>query len=200
MRTQVLDETLYKTATKIILGCGPRSATRNPGWLPTDRYVIDVTNKETLLKWWEPGTITAFLAEHVWEHLTEDEAINANAIIFEFLKPGGWFRVAVPDGYNPDPAHIEHIKVGGDNQYHQQLYNYKSMTSQLEKAGFKIDLIEYYDEHGKFNTTPWDEAKGFVKRTSRTKKRVPSLLIDATKPGVLAVKPPLNITPIIVIP
>ena len=38
-------------------------------------------------------------AEHVFEHLTWDEARAALANISQYLKDGGRIRIAVPDGY-----------------------------------------------------------------------------------------------------
>jgi predicted SAM-dependent methyltransferase len=47
------------------------------------------------------------LAEHVWEHLTEEEGLAAARACFKYLSPGGFLRVVVPDGLHPDPAYVE---------------------------------------------------------------------------------------------
>lgn len=172
----------YPHATKVIIGSASRNK-RNPDWLPTTARTVNAFDRATYAQWWQPGTISAFLAEHVWEHLTEEQAVQADKIIFEFLKPGGWLRLAVPDGYTPDPDYIDHVKVGGDNQYHQQLYTYKTMVQQLESAGFQVKLLEYFDEHGQYHHNPWDITTGFIKRSYANRmRRHLSIVIDAIKP------------------
>lgn len=176
---------IYEKATRVLLGCGGRTR-NNEAWLATDRYKVDLLDRSTFEKWWKPNTITAFLSEHVWEHLSEEEAERANSILFDFLKPGGWFRIAVPDGFNPNPKYIDHVKVGGDNQYHKQLYNYKTLTAQLEKAGFKVEPLEYFNENGELVLNKWDKKDGFLRRCSfnliRLRKKDLSLVVDAFKP------------------
>ena len=48
------------------------------------------------------GSIDAILAEHVWEHLAEEEGLAAAKCCYRYLRPGGYLRVAVPDGFHPD--------------------------------------------------------------------------------------------------
>lgn len=43
------------------------------------------------------GLVDAFLAEHVWEHLSLEDAHRAARNCHEFLRPGGRLRLAVPD-------------------------------------------------------------------------------------------------------
>jgi predicted SAM-dependent methyltransferase len=43
--------------------------------------------------------IDIILSEHVWEHLTYEEGVEAAEICYDFLKPGGYIRCAVPDGF-----------------------------------------------------------------------------------------------------
>lgn len=43
------------------------------------------------------GLADAFLAEHVWEHLSLEDAHRATRNCYRFLRPGGRLRLAVPD-------------------------------------------------------------------------------------------------------
>jgi predicted SAM-dependent methyltransferase len=59
----------------------------------------------------------------------------------------------------------------------------------LEKAGYKVNLLEWFDEQGKFHHENWDVAGGFIKRSTRFDPRnstnrttYTSLIIDAIKP------------------
>ena len=48
------------------------------------------------------NSLEAILAEHVWEHLTNKEGVEAARICFEFLKPRGYICCPVLDGFFPD--------------------------------------------------------------------------------------------------
>jgi predicted SAM-dependent methyltransferase len=103
------------------------------------------------------------LAEHVWEHLTYEEGIRAAEICYKYLKPKGYIRCAVPDGFFPDEDYHNAIKIGGPGPKdhpaasHKIVHNYKSLTSMFEEAGFRVELLEFCDEEGKFFYNHWDE-------------------------------------------
>lgn len=70
--------------------------------------------------------VDAILAEHVWEHLDCFGAIMAAQNCFKYLKPGGYMRVAVPDGWHPDKDYIDCVKPGGweaGSKDHHVLYH-----------------------------------------------------------------------------
>src|SRR3954468_22373780 len=79
---------------RIVIGAG---GTSEPGWIPTQAHQLDVTNAVSWACYFEPSSVDALLAEHVWEHLTLDQAKQAAAHCYRHLKPGGYIRVAVPD-------------------------------------------------------------------------------------------------------
>lgn len=58
---------------------------------------MNLLSLESWNKLSEPESIEALLAEHVWEHLTYEEGIIAAKHCYQFLKPGGYIRCAVPD-------------------------------------------------------------------------------------------------------
>ena len=130
-------------------------------------------------------------AEHVWEHLTDEQTRLANDNCYRFLKKGGRLRLAVPDGNHPDQDYIDYVKPKGQGwgaDDHKILYDYRLMTSRLEKSGFKVRLLEYWDEDGKFHFNEWSNDYGRVKRSSRNDSRnsggelkYTSLIIDAVK-------------------
>lgn len=66
------------------------------------------------------------MAEHIWKYLTSDEAIFAARQFYLHLKPGDYLRIAILDGFHPDPEYIEWVKVGGIGsgaKDHKVLYN-----------------------------------------------------------------------------
>lgn len=174
---------------KIIVGDGGLIST--PDWISTDIDFLDVTDQN---KWdflFENKKISNIFSEHVWEHLSIEDSEIANKNIFKNLKIGGRFRIAVPDGYNPDPDYIEYVKPGGYGagaHDHKRLYNYMSLKEDLEKIGFSVDLLEYWDESGNFNFVEWDinlgkviRSKRFDSRNENGKLNYTSLIVDAIK-------------------
>jgi predicted SAM-dependent methyltransferase len=174
---------------KVIIGA---AGITYPGWVGTEQNILDVTDRSTFLRYWEPAFVSAFLAEHVWEHLDEESTEVANHNCLEFLKPGGWLRLAVPDGLKPDPDYINWVRPGGTGpgaEDHKVLYDYKSMKMTLERAGFRVLLLEYWDESGDFHFRDWSSKDGHVRRSSRYDPRnqdkslaYTSLIVDAIKP------------------
>jgi predicted SAM-dependent methyltransferase len=102
------------------------------------------------------------------------------------LKPGGYIRVAVPDGLHPDPSYREYIKpggaAGGPVGGHLVAYTYKDLVSVFESAGFATQLLEYHDESGKFHVEEWNAADGMIHRSVRFDPRgAVSIVLDARK-------------------
>ena len=81
---------------RVILGAGEQ---RWDGWIPTQQAQLDVLNPASFAAYFGDARADAFLCEHVWEHLTVNEGERAARLVFEYLKPGGVLRVAVPDGH-----------------------------------------------------------------------------------------------------
>jgi predicted SAM-dependent methyltransferase len=179
-----------RLAKKVIVGA---AGIPSPGWVETERDLLDVTDRSTFLRYWKPRSISAFFAEHVWEHLDEENAEIANRNCFEFLEPGGRLRLAVPDGYKPDPHYIEWVRPGGKGpgaEDHKILYDYKMLRTKLEWSGFRIMLLEYWDENGEFHFCDWSSEDGHVRRSRRYDPRnrekhlaYTSLIADAIRPN-----------------
>ena len=101
-------------------------------------------------------------------------------------------NVAVPDVFHPDSAYIEAVRPGGTGvgaEDHKVLYNYKTLTELLKNTGFEVELLEYWDENGKFHFKDWSSEYGHVQRSKRYDKRnqdgtltYTSLIVDAIKP------------------
>ncbi len=174
---------------RIVIGA---SGVTPPDWISSDIDYLNLLNENHWLPYFEKNKIEALLAEHVWEHLSDEDATLATKICFKYLKPeGGYLRVAVPDGFSPDKKYIDYVKPGGNGagaHDHKVLYNYKTLSNIFEKAGFEISLLEYFDEKGIFHQNNWDPKDGQVCRSSENDKRnkdgklnYTSLIIDAIK-------------------
>lgn len=167
------------------------------GWIQTQQTELDLTRRDD---WacrcrFGPASISRILAEHVWEHLTPDEASVAAQVCFEFLAPGGFLRCAVPDGCFPNEDYQRIVQVGGPGPSdhpaasHRVVYDYRMLSRVFVQAGFDVRLLEWWDEHGKFHAEPWDERDGFIYRSLRFDQRnengslvFTSLILDAVKP------------------
>ncbi|KAB8138128.1 SAM-dependent methyltransferase [Gracilibacillus oryzae] len=179
---------------KVVIGAGDHN--NNPTWLQTQESELNLLRKSDWEKNFSSNTLQAIVAEHVWEHLTYEEGVSAAEICYEFLRPGGYVRCAVPDGYFPDKEYQNVIKVGGPGPEnhpaasHKIVHNYKTLRSLFEKAGFIVDLLEYCDEKGNFHESQWDEKTGFIYRSKRFdhrnksgKLKFVSVIVDAVKPS-----------------
>jgi len=108
-----------------------------------------------------------------------------------YLKPEGYFRVAVPDGFHPNAEYIDYVKPGGIGagaEDHKILYNFRSLESVFMHAGFHIDLLEYFDEKREFHYKEWSPQDGMIYRSKRFDERnqngllnYTSLILDARK-------------------
>ncbi|MDA1874942.1 SAM-dependent methyltransferase [Bacillus cereus group sp. BY112LC] len=178
--------------TKVVVGA--EGYNNNPGWLHTNEEEFNLLRRETWLDKFQPNSLSAILAEHVWEHLSYEEGIEAAKICYEFLTEDGYIRCAVPDAFFPDEEYQQGVQVGGPGPLdhpaasHKIVHNYKTITSMFESAGFQVRILEYCDENGKFHYNDWNEKAGFIYRSKRFDHRnqagtleFASLIVDAVK-------------------
>lgn len=160
-------------------------------WITTDIDLLDITDKLNWVRLFGNIRLANIMAEHVWEHLSDENTLAANKNCYTFLKQGGTLRIAVPDGYHPAKEYIEWVKVGGSGigaDDHKILYNYTIMKKRLEEVGFRVNLLEYWDENGKFNYVDWSTDAGYIRRSKNHDERnasgelkYTSLIVDAIK-------------------
>jgi predicted SAM-dependent methyltransferase len=184
---------ITKENNRVVIGAGEYN--NNPDWLQTQETELDLLKRTDWEKKFRTHSLEAILAEHVWEHLTYEEGVTAAKICFEFLKPGGYIRCAVPDAFFRNEEYQKIVQIGGPGPKdhpaasHKIVHNYKTLTSLFEEAGFSVMLLEYCDENGDFHEKEWDESKGFIYRSRRFDQRnneenlvSVSLIVDAVKP------------------
>ena len=177
---------------KVILGAGEQ---RWDGWQPTERADLDLTDRASFGRFFGARRADAFLCEHVWEHLTEAEGRAAARLCFEFLRPGGWLRCAVPDANFPDAEYQRTVQVGGPGPAdhpaadHRIVYDFRLFRDVFESAGFEVKLLEYCDEQGQFHAENWEMESGPIYRSLRMDHRnregklgFVSLIVEARKP------------------
>lgn len=186
------EEISTATPLRIIIGAGSQ---RWPRWIPTQQADLDLLDPATWARFLGGRRPDVLLCEHVWEHLTPEEARIAAATCFRFLKPGGYLRCAVPDANFPDAEYQRNVQPGGPGPAdhpaadHKIVYDYRTFVAVFVEAGFVVDLLEWCDETGRFHFRYWDSADGPIYRSLRTDHRnadgklgFVSLIVDAHKP------------------
>jgi len=179
-----------RTHSTILLNVGAGTA-KFKKWFATDIDTLDITKESDFKKYFKRKKINKILAEHVLEHLTNDNLKKMAQNFFTFSSDNVNIRIAVPDGFHTDKEYIERVKPGGTDvgaNEHKNLFNYKSLTALFEKFGFKPKLMEYWDEDGIFHSFYTNDDNGFIERSflndDRNKDRKPnytSLIIDFSK-------------------
>lgn len=176
---------------KIVIGAGEYR--NNPGWIHTQEEELNLLDESTWLMFTK-CSLDAILAEHVWEHLTFDEGVQAAFLCYQYLKPGGYIRCAVPDSFFPDESYQRIVQIGGPGpknhpaSTHKIVHDYQTLSKMFELAGFEVHLLEYCDEEGVFHENEWYGKDGVIFRSKKYDPRnneekllFPSLIIDAWK-------------------
>lgn len=176
---------------KIIIGAGK---TEFDGWISTQETQLNLLCREDFERMFSSEKPTAFLAEHVWEHMTFEDGVKAAKNCYDFLENGGYLRVAVPDKNFINDWYQDMVKVGGNGDpnhpafTHKIVYDYITLSRVFVEAGFEVDLLEWCDENGEFHHKYWDEKDGYIGRSLRFDTRnsdgklgMVSIVLDAKK-------------------
>jgi predicted SAM-dependent methyltransferase len=151
---------------KLIVGA---AETYQPGWYSTNEQWLDITNRSDWNKVFQgKRLITHVVAEHVFEHLTYDECRQALSNMSAHMMEYARIRIAVPDGYHPDPTYQANVGVGGtgaDAVDHKQFLNVDVLSTLLRESGFEPEIIEGYDRKCRLVTTPYSTDDGFIGRS-----------------------------------
>jgi SAM-dependent methyltransferase len=161
----------------------------------------DVTKKYPL----PDNCVDVYQSEDVFEHISLEKLPVVFNEIFRILKPGGIFRLSLPD-YRCDLLMERSVKDmsgeiifdpdGGGNFIDGKVQNgghvwfpkYETVKNLLGKTLFtKVVFYHYYNESGAPVTNPIDYSIGFVQRTPDNDKRVStpfrpmSIVVDCLK-------------------
>ena len=190
----LIEELLFlwriRNASEIKIVIGSSGIFEN-GWIPTNYQYLNLLNENQWRRAFRGKTIDAILAEHVFEHLSEAEGMQALKMCSKFMKNGARLRVAVPDGYNPNADYIEMVRPGGGgpgSEGHKVLYNVDMLESMFRLAGFSVRRLEYYDSKGDFHKSFWNPEDGKINRSLQYDPRnsgetitYTSLILDGVK-------------------
>lgn len=173
--------------TKVIIGA---AHTHYDGWISTNRVAHTAGETLDLLRpddWQKFAPVERALAEHVWEHLTLAEGLEAARNCVRYVPR---LRVAVPDGLFPDAAYIARARRGECEGDHRTLYTYRTLSEVFTAAGYAVTLLEWWDETGVFHYRPWSVADGPIYRSLCYDQRnvggwwgYTSIILDAIRGG-----------------
>jgi len=131
------------------------------GFLSSNIEELNIVRKEDwqrLLGHPEVAGADTLFAEHVFEHLTPTQV----------LRPGGHWRIAVPDAYFPNEWYQQYARPGGKlvaTQHHMVMWSVDTLPPLFEAAGYTVEMLEYHDVAGKFHKANYTEESGRVSRT-----------------------------------
>lgn len=157
-----------------------------------DRYHInhDITKKIDLLD----NSVDIVQSEDVMEHIEYDLLPSCINDIYRILKPGGLFRLSMPD-YCCDVLYNRSVKdkngniifdAGGGGNYdeinkkvinggHLWFPKYKLVKELIEKTNFendKVEFLHYYDNEKKPILKNINYKMGYIRRTPDNDERV----------------------------
>ena len=170
-------------AVKVVLGSGSTADHTNmPGWMFTDKYLLDLTRPSDFDAVFAENVVDAFVAEHVLEHLELGQIQLALRTLRSFIGRNGNIRIAVPDIFSIRVNNLAAIsKDFFDGHYVQLSHEYLRML--LDAAGFSPKLLEY--EHQRHLFWVSGAELGRVERSSFHDRRgAVSIIVDATPRAV----------------
>ncbi len=159
--------------TRVIVGAGN---TAQEGWLSAQQADLDIRDSRSWQAVFRPNSLETILSEHVLEHLDLREAQSAARNIWTYLRCGGRWRIAVPDGFHPDANYLNWVAPDSPGERflkmfrqpgepdHKWLWNYQELIQFLMANGFKVVLLEYFDQGGRFHRNEWKQDDGNISR------------------------------------
>jgi predicted SAM-dependent methyltransferase len=125
------------------------------------KFYMDVPEEKIEIR--KMQVISHILADHVFQELTEADAIQALVYAKRYLTPGGKIRIAVPDDNHRDKQFVQLMQQIYQPKVH---YNRDKLLRVVRAAGFKrFQVKENFDAGGLFNISTWYRQEGFVKRS-----------------------------------
>lgn len=160
----------FQSPLRIIVGA---AETSQPGWYSTNEQWLDITQEADWRRiFGERQQLSHVVAEHVFEHLTQEESLAALKYIHARMIPGGRVRIAVPDGNHPNPEYLRHVGIdgiGADAADHKQLLTVKTLSDFFENTGFFPQHVEGYTRAGNLVETKYSVEDGFILRSRANK-------------------------------
>lgn len=167
VRKKVLARKILRAnCVRINVGAG---GTCYPDWISIEKDLLDITKKSDFLYYFTQKKISKILAEHVIEHVHQQQFFDFLCSVRDYLEPMASIRIAVPDAYHPSGYVRELTKPGGlepGADDHKVFYSIDLMKEIASKTNYRLVPIEFFDDKGLFhsNIQGWDN--GYISRSS----------------------------------
>ena len=169
----------------------------SPRWNVDNIYCVDLS-KEKLD--FPNNSFDAVNANHVFEHLTPQQGKEFASEIKRVLKPGGIFRISVPDLEDICQKYIHYLQIGLEEPNQKNIYNYQwsvmeifdqmvrdksggLMLEAMKKGEYNQDYLDMkYKDMFKpiFETIEKQKKKAKKKKTTPVKKSLGTRIITLT--------------------
>lgn len=150
---------------KLNIGAG---GTAYEGWISAEKYQLDITRPNDFARVLGGCLVERVLAEHVMEHIFQDEFEQFLIGIRPFMSPGGTIRIAVPDAQHPSEYVRRLTEPGGlepGAEDHKEFYSIYAMREIATSTGYELEPLEYFDENGVFCAAEIDWSRGHISRS-----------------------------------
>ena len=179
---------------KFNIGCGWRNF--GDDWIHIDGGNYNhLDSSDIFIKDYENDSVDLIYASHFIEYLDRKEVVTLLERWKRVLKPDGILRLAVPNfsaivslyikGYEPyeledflGPLYGK-MKMGEKIIYHKTVYDFKSLKTLLERAGFKnVKRYDWRDtEHSQFD----DHSQAYLPHMDKDSGTSISLNVECVK-------------------
>jgi predicted SAM-dependent methyltransferase len=122
------------------------------GWITTEKYFFDITDRRSTSALIGGAKVRSFLLEHVLEHLSYEDATEAIKNLVRCVAAGGTIRIAVPDGNHPDENYRTLVGVDGPDD-HLHLWTLADAVDLARQSKCAIEMVEHFTEGGQFVST-----------------------------------------------
>ena len=106
-----------------------------------------MTDSDDFANYFPPNSVSAFIAEHVWEHLSLQEGIDALVNVRFALKMGGAVRIAVPDRLSYCTSGFGELHRTDMRDEHVVQFDRGLLSALFLSAGFSEDEILTLEHH-----------------------------------------------------
>ena len=110
-------------------------------------------------------------SEDCFEHIEVDKYPKILKELYRILKPGGVFRLAVPDYLNPKDRFCLELGYDPRNNLHISLTNYELLKPYLDASPFKANYLHYWKNETSFIQNKIDYSQGYIRRTPDNDER-----------------------------
>jgi predicted SAM-dependent methyltransferase len=160
-----------KIAQRPVLIYVGSSGIRQPGFVSYPFDELDITQPAHFQRIICRDSVDTFFSEHTLEHIPLNQYSTIFGLFLQYLKPGGFVRIAIPtysDLHRPSEVDKRYGHVG--------IVSAPVLEREMQSAGFTnvtiLEQVHFTNGQRKgFTSKLWDECEGRVRRSFRHDQR-----------------------------